>query len=104
MEYNTTKLPIPVINKLNNKPKPSTYKSKLMPKGGIQFALCTTLSPDIVVEMIDIKYINKTTGIGNTNHPKCIRFCTRYTIGIMSANINGNNTAICIKLIILSSF
>jgi hypothetical protein len=40
--------------------------------------------------MSDRKYINKTTGMGMTNHPICIRLYMRYTNGIMSANINGN--------------
>ncbi len=39
-----------------------------------------------------------TIGTGNTNHPKCIRLKNLYRIGIMSANINGNITAICNKL------
>ncbi len=45
-----------------------------------------------------------TIGTGNTNHPKCIRLKNLYRIGIMSANINGNITAICNKLTMLSSF
>ncbi len=104
IEYKTTRLPIPVISKLNNNPRPSTYKLKFIPICGIQFKFFITLLPDIVIEINDMKYINKTIGTGNTNHPKCIRLTNRYRNGIMSANINGNSTAICNKLTMFSSF
>lgn len=59
---------------------------------------------DIVIEINDMKYINKIIGIGNINYFKCICLMNWYRNGIMSVNINGNSIVICNKFIMFFFF
>src|SRR5699024_148465 len=62
-----TSVPIPVINKENNKLIPSTYKPKLILREGTQFTTFIIVCPELVIGNSERKYKNKAKGKIKTN-------------------------------------
>src|SRR5699024_4635951 len=73
-----TSVPIPVINKENNKLIPSTYKPKLILREGTQFTAFIIVCPELVIGNSERKYKNKAKGKIKTNQPVCMFFMYLY--------------------------
>src|SRR5699024_11825214 len=92
-----TSVPIPVINKENNKLIPSTYKSKLILREGTQFTPSIIVCPELVIGNNERKYKNKAKGKIKTNQPVCMFLMYLYKNGISKTIKKGARIAQCKK-------
>src|SRR5699024_5073506 len=73
MEYKTTRLPIPVINRAKIMLRPSRYVVKSIPYEGIHSIVLVNVLPLAIAGIYLAKAINKRIGTVSTYHPICIR-------------------------------
>src|SRR5699024_6468108 len=81
-----TSVPIPVINKENNKLIPSTYKPKLILREGTQFTAFIIVCPELVIGNSERKYKNKAKDKIKKNKTVCILYMYLFTKEIKKNN------------------